>query len=128
MAKEQASNISENIPKKETHGNHFERLVAVTVKPSFQIPTIQVTIDHEEEIEEFQILNHAINASDQFGNNPIINVGNMVNNSTINLKKKSLRGEMVWQLDWSPWKVTTRTGNLWRLVEVTEISRYVYSP
>ncbi|KAK0599995.1 hypothetical protein LWI29_010560 [Acer saccharum] len=39
-----------------------------------------------------------------------------------------LRGEMVWQLDWSPWKVTTRTGNLWRLVEVTEISRHVYSP
>ncbi|KAI9160971.1 hypothetical protein LWI28_013262 [Acer negundo] len=66
MAQEQASNISENIPEEETYGNHFEGLAAGTVEPSFQIPTIQVTVDHEKEIEEFQILNHAINASDQF--------------------------------------------------------------
>ncbi|KAK4840411.1 hypothetical protein QYF36_008251 [Acer negundo] len=90
MAQEQVSDISENILKEETHGNHFEGLVAAMVKPSFQIPPIQVTIDHEEEIEEFQILNHAINASDQFGNNPIINVGNMVYNSTINPEKDFL--------------------------------------
>ncbi|KAK1591665.1 hypothetical protein Q3G72_011392 [Acer saccharum] len=87
MAQEQASNLSKNILEEETHGNHSEGLVAAMVEPSFQILTIHVTIDHEEEIEEFQILNHVINASDQFGNNSIINVGNMVNNSTINPEK-----------------------------------------
>ncbi|TXG73338.1 hypothetical protein EZV62_001917 [Acer yangbiense] len=66
MAQEQASNLSENISEEKAHNNHSEGLIAVKVEPSFQIPTIQVTVDHEEEIEEFQILNHAINASDPF--------------------------------------------------------------
>ncbi|KAK4851085.1 hypothetical protein QYF36_012277 [Acer negundo] len=48
MAQEQASNLSKNISEKEIHGNHPEGLAAATVEPSFQIPTIQVTIDHEE--------------------------------------------------------------------------------
>ncbi|KAK1556570.1 hypothetical protein Q3G72_007812 [Acer saccharum] len=95
MAQEQASNLSKNIPEEETHSNHSEGLATVTVEPSFQIPTIQVTIDHEEKIEEFRILNHAINASDQFGNNPIINVGNMVNNSTINLEKDFVSNQVI---------------------------------
>ncbi|KAK4841007.1 hypothetical protein QYF36_023773 [Acer negundo] len=54
-----------------------------------------VTFDNEEEIEEFQILNHAINASDQFGNNPIINVGNMVSNSTINPEKDFISNQVI---------------------------------
>ncbi|KAK1549582.1 hypothetical protein Q3G72_004251 [Acer saccharum] len=95
MAQEQASNLFENIPEGETHGNHSKGLAAATVEPCFQIPTIQVTIDHEKEIEKFQILNHAINASDQFGNNPIINIGNMVNNSTINPEKDFVSNQVI---------------------------------
>ncbi|KAK1587573.1 hypothetical protein Q3G72_014326 [Acer saccharum] len=95
MAQEQASNLFENISEEEAHDYHSEGLIAATVEPSFQIPTIQVTVDHEEEIEEFQNLNHAINASDQFGNNPIINVGNMVNNSTINPEKDFVSNQVI---------------------------------
>ncbi|TXG59785.1 hypothetical protein EZV62_014358 [Acer yangbiense] len=66
MAQEQAFNLSEIILEEETHDNHSKGLAAMTVEPSFQIPIIQVTVDHEEEIKEFQNLNHVINASDQF--------------------------------------------------------------
>ena len=52
-------------------------------------------LDHEEEIEELQIFNHAINASNQFDNNLIINVRNMVNNSTINPEKDFISNQVI---------------------------------